>query len=54
MTKTSYLFAFTVTAIGFLPMAHTALMTSGYITLVDYVCAAVGFLLAVHTIETLS
>lgn len=52
MTKTRYLLALTITAIGFLPMEHTALRTSEYIPLVDYVCAAVGFLLAVYITET--
>lgn len=43
--------AFTVMFIGFLPMFTTALLTSDYLQLTDYICAVVGYLLAVHITE---
>jgi hypothetical protein len=52
MNKFRYLLAFVVMLLGFLPMAHTALRTSEYITLIDCICAMAGFLLAVHITET--
>ena len=50
-TKLRYLLAFTVMIIGFLPMGYTALLTSHYLTLTDYICATAGFILAVHITE---
>jgi cytochrome bd-type quinol oxidase subunit 2 len=50
-TKQRYLIAFAVMLIGFLPMGYTACFTSNYIPLVDYLCAMLGFLLAVHITE---
>ena len=49
--KLRYLLAFTVMAIGFLPMFTTALLTSSYLTLTDYIFATAGFILAVHITE---
>ena len=51
-TKQRYLLAFAVMLIGFLPMFTTALLTSNYLQLTDYVCAVSGFLLACHTTES--
>ena len=51
MNKFRYLLAFTVMFIGFLPMFTTALLTSNYLQLTDYIFATVGFLLAVHINE---
>lgn len=50
--KFRYLLAFTILAIGFLPMADTAFLTSDYIPPVDYIVAMAGFLLACHITET--
>lgn len=50
-TKLRYLIAFTVMFIGFLPMGYTALFTSHYIQLEDYIFATAGFILAVHITE---
>lgn len=52
MNKTRYLLAFTVMLIGFLPMFTTALLTSDYLTLTDYIFATAGFLLACHINES--
>ena len=46
-----YTIAFTVMIIGFLPIGYTACFTSNYIPLEDYICAMLGFLLAVHITE---
>lgn len=51
-TKPNYLLAFTVMAIGFLPMSYTALLTSHYLALTDYIFATAGFILAVHITES--
>ena len=51
MSKFRYLLAIAVMFIGFLPMFTTALLTSDYLTLTDYICAISGFLLAVHINE---
>ena len=45
------LLALTVMLVGFLPMFTTALLTSSYLQLTDYLCATAGFLLAVHITE---
>lgn len=50
--KIRYLLAFTVMAIGFLPMFTTALLTSSYLQLTDYIFATAGFILAVHINES--
>ena len=52
MNKIRYLLAFTVMAIGFLPMFTTALLTPNYITLTDCIFATAGFLLACCITET--
>lgn len=52
MNKTRYILAFTVMLIGFLPMFTTALLTSNYLQLTDYIFATVGFILAVHINES--
>ena len=52
MNKYRYILAFTVMLIGFLPMFTTALLTSDYLTLTDYIYATAGFLLAVHINES--
>jgi hypothetical protein len=51
ITIARYLIAFTVMLIGFLPMGYTALLTPDYLQLTDYLCAIIGFLLAVHITE---
>lgn len=51
MNKFRYLLAAIVLVIGFLPMFTTALLTSNYLSLTDYICATVGFLLAAHINE---
>lgn len=51
-TKQRYLLAFTVMLIGFLPMLATALLTSDYLQITDYIFATAGFLLAVHITES--
>ena len=50
-TKLRYTLAFTVMLIGFLHMLATALLTSDYLQLTDYIWATAGFLLAVHITE---
>ena len=52
--KLRYLLAFTVMLAGFLPMFTTALLTSDYLRLTDYLCATAGFLLAVHITESMT
>lgn len=52
MAKFSYLIAFTVMLAGFLPMFTTALLTSDYLQITDYLYATVGFLLACHINES--
>ena len=51
MNKIRYLLAFTVMFIGFLPMFTTALLTSDYLQITDYIYATAGFILAVHINE---
>lgn len=50
--KLRYFLAVLILTIGFLPMADTALLTSNYIPMVDYIVAMAGFLLACHITET--
>lgn len=51
MNKIRYTIAAIVLVIGFLPMFTTALLTSHYLTLTDYIFAISGFLLACHINE---
>lgn len=52
MNKFRYLISAIVLVIGFLPMLATALLTSNYLQLTDYIFAISGFLLAVHITES--
>lgn len=51
ITIAQYAIAFAVMTIGFLPIGYTALFTSHYLPLEDYICAMAGFILAVHITE---
>lgn len=51
-TKFRYLLALAVMLIGFLPMFTTALLTTNYLQLTDYIFAVSGFLFAVHITES--
>lgn len=52
MNKIRYLLAAIVLVIGFLPMFNTALLTSNYLQLTDYIYATAGFIIAVHITES--
>lgn len=51
MTTARFTIALAVMLIGFLPMGYTALLTPDYLPITDYLCAIIGFLLAVHITE---